>query len=212
MGEKENPSAPQHFIPSVKSAKSLITRNPVVPNDLKMEESDDVDKICFVLAQSIARARGEPDLRKRVEAMERANAIAEAELKAASVKMTERKESVLHSKSSDNNLSIETELDGMVFFTDVDEGSAKIIKQRREALINLGEMPCSKVPGEEDIKAQIDWFTDVATFLKELIDLGKNNSEYRKLAFAKDFADQLTFNFLFKFRRQLRKCEGVQVK
>ena len=74
-----------------------------------MEESDDVDKILFVHAQSIAQARGEPDLRKRVEAMERANAIAEVELEAAYAKMTERKESVLHSKSRDNTTICETE-------------------------------------------------------------------------------------------------------
>ena len=168
-------------------------RNPVVPNDLKMEESDDVDKICFVLAQSIARARGEPDLRQRVEAMEKANAIAEAELEAAKI-------TVPNSKSS--------ELDDMVSFTDADEGPVMIIKQRKEAIIKLGEMPCGKVPEEDDLKAQIAWFSNIATFLKELIDLGKKNSVHRDLAFSKDFADQLAFNFLLKLRRQLRKCEG----
>ena len=158
-----------------------------------MEESDEVDKIYLTLAQAIARARGEPDLRQRVEAMEKANAIAEAELEAAKI-------TVPNSKSS--------ELDDMVSFTDADEGPVMIIKQRKEAIIKLGEMPCGKVPEEDDLKAQIAWFSNIATFLKELIDLGKKNSVHRDLAFSKDFADQLAFNFLLKLRRQLRKCEG----
>ena len=59
----------------------------------------------------------------------------------------------------------------------------KIIKQRKEALLKLGEMPSGKVKGQKDLRPQIAWFIEVTTFLKELIELGKKNSEYRDLAF-----------------------------
>ena len=103
-------------------------RSPVVTNALKLEDSDDVDKIYFVLAQAIARARGETDLKKRVEAMETANAIAEAKLKAAQAKIIEKEESAMNSKFSDNH--IVTELDEKVAYDE--ELSASIIKQIKE--------------------------------------------------------------------------------
>ena len=135
-------------------------RSPVVTNDLKMEDSVDVDKIYFVLAQSIARARGEPDLKKRVEAMETANAIAEAKLKAAQAKIIEKEESAMNSKFSDNH--IVTELDEKVAYDE--ELSASIIKQIKEDLLRLGEMPW-RDQEEGDLKAQIAWFSDTATII-----------------------------------------------
>ena len=60
--------------------------------------------------------------------------------------------------------------------------SKMIIQQRIESIIKLGEMPC-RDQEEVDLKAQVAWFTEVATLLKELIDLGKKNSEVRDLAF-----------------------------
>ena len=68
-------------------------------------------------------------------------------------------------------------------------------------------MPC-RDQEEEDLKAQVAWFTEIATLLKELIDLGKKNSEVRDLAFTEDFAAQVRFNFLLPFSRKLRKCKG----
>ena len=44
--------------------------------------------------------------------------------------------------------------------------------------------------------------------LKELICLGKKNSENSNLAFSTDFADLLRYNFPIKLSRQLRRCKG----
>ena len=171
-------------VKSFKPNKTALRRVTKILIGLKMEEYDEVDNIYLAHAHAIARARIESDLQRRVEAMEKAN----AELDASFAKMTERQESALFSNSSVNNLTIETELDEMVSSTDGDKGPAKIIKQRMKALINLGEMPCSKVPGEGELKAQIAWFIEVVTLLNELIDLGKNNSEVKTLkAIVKDF-------------------------
>ena len=67
----------------------------------------------------------------------------------------------------------------------------KIIKQRKDALLKLGEMPPDKTRGEKDLRAQISWFIDLTTFLKELIELGKKNSKYNNLTFSEDFAAQI---------------------
>ena len=71
----------------------------------------------------------------------------------------------------------------------------------------LGVMPW-RDSGEDDLKVQIAWFTDIATLLKELIELGKKNSENRDLAFSEDFAAQFRYNFFLPFGRKLRKCKG----
>ena len=84
----------------------------------------------------------------------------------------------------------------------------KIIRHRKEALLKLGEMPSDRVEGQNDLWPQIAWFLDITTFLKELIELGKKNSEYRDLAFAQDFAAQLRRSFPTNLCRKLRKCEG----
>ena len=82
----------------------------------------------------------------------------------------------------------------------------KIIKQRKEALLKLGEMPSGKVKGQKDLRPQIAWFIEVTTFLKELIELGKKNSEYRDLAFNKEFEGQKIIGLLLidgKFKQRL---------
>ena len=84
----------------------------------------------------------------------------------------------------------------------------KIIKQRKDALLKLGEMPSAKLRGEKDLRAQISWLIDLTIFLKELIDLGKKNSKYKNLVFSEDFAAQIRQNFPFNLSRKLRKCEG----
>ena len=84
----------------------------------------------------------------------------------------------------------------------------KIIKQRKEALLKLGRMPGGVVKGQDDLRPQIAWFLDITTFLKELIELGKKNSEYKDVAFSNEFAAQLRYIFPLKLRHKLRKCEG----
>ena len=73
--------------------------------------------------------------------------------------------------------------------------------------MKLGEMPHDKTRGEKDLRAQISWFIDLSTFLKELIDLGKKNSKYKNLTFSEDFAAQLRQIFPTYLSRKLRKCE-----
>ena len=82
-----------------------------------------------------------------------------------------------------------------------------IIQQRMEAVIKLGEMPC-RDQEEDDLKAQVAWFTQIATLLKELIDLGKKNNKFKNLAFTEDFDAKLRYNFPFQLHRKLRKCKG----
>ena len=84
----------------------------------------------------------------------------------------------------------------------------KIIKQRKDALLKLGEMPHHKIKGEKDLRAQISWFIDLTTFLKELIELGKKNSKYKNLTFSEDFAAQIRQIFPTNLGRKLRKCDG----
>ena len=68
--------------------------------------------------------------------------------------------------------------------SEINGNSKMIIQQRMEAVIKLGEMPC-RDQEEDDLKAQIAWFTEIATLLKELIDLGKKKSEDRDLQWNK---------------------------
>ena len=67
----------------------------------------------------------------------------------------------------------------------------KIIKQQKEALLKLGELPSGRVKGQDDLRPQIAWYLDITTFLKELIELGKKNPEYSDVAFSNEFAAQL---------------------
>ena len=81
----------------------------------------------------------------------------------------------------------------------------KIINQRKEALMKLGVKP----RGTANLNTEIAWYIDITTFLRELIDLGVKNPEYRELIFTNNFAMEIRALFPFgKVRDKLRKCQG----
>ena len=83
-----------------------------------------------------------------------------------------------------------------------------IIEQREEALLYLEEILFDGDNAENGPRAKLAWLIDLTSSLKELMDLGKNNSAFRDLIFTRDFAFQILDGFPSKLRRKLRKCEG----
>ena len=81
----------------------------------------------------------------------------------------------------------------------------KIINQRKEALMKLGMKPNSVT----NLDAEIAWYIDMTTFLREIIHLGIKNPDYSELIFTNQFAMEI--RQLFPYRRlknKLRKCRG----
>ena len=81
----------------------------------------------------------------------------------------------------------------------------KIIQQRTEALLKLGEKPKS-TPNHN---TEIGWYIDLTTFLREIIDLGIKNPDYSEQIFANKFAMEIRGLFPFgRLKDKLRKCGG----
>ena len=88
------------------------------------------------------------------------------------------------------------------------ENSKMIIEQGKEALLYLEEILSEGEKGKNNPRAQLAWLIDLTSVLKELIDLGKNNSVIMDLIFTTNFAFHIQVAFPSKLRCKLRMCEG----
>ena len=68
------------------------------------------------------------------------------------------------------------------------EAHENSIEQIKEELLYLEEILFDGDKAENGPRAELAWLIDITSLLKELMDLGKNNSAFRDLVFTRDFA------------------------
>ena len=79
----------------------------------------------------------------------------------------------------------------------------RLMNYKKEALSRLG-----KLPSRGGRKAQVAWYLEVESLVKDILELGKKSSPLEKLAFNLDNIDVIIRMFPIHQERRLMKCEG----
>ena len=82
----------------------------------------------------------------------------------------------------------------------------RLMTYRKDSLLKLGFLPRENAKG--GVKTQVEWYLEVESLLKNIIDLGKKSSELDREAFSGSSMNNIMRMFPSNLQRKLDECPG----